>query len=82
MLRPWNGESKPALELSVEMVKMIEDIYLLSIVETDDEPEIHPENALDSPKYESYIEKISGLEKVDLRAVNTEDLFCFFLNIY
>lgn len=85
MLRPWKGEvksNKYALEVSAELVQMIEEIYMACIVETEDEPEIHPEKGLQSQTYESYIEKVSVLEKVDLMALNSEEIFCFFLNVY
>lgn len=82
MLRPWQGDAKPALDLSVEMVKMIEQIYQSSIVEIDDDAVIKPSEALQTDTYGSYIEMISALEKVDLNGLDRDELQCFFLNIY
>lgn len=70
MLRPWKGPVNNALIHSVELVKMIEEIYIEAIVETEDGSEIHPDKALQSSKYESYIENCSVLEKVDLSMLN------------
>jgi hypothetical protein len=83
MLRPWKTAVGNPLEHSVSLVRLIEEIYIEAIVEHEDTgSEIIPEKALKSSKYESFVQTVSVLEKVDLSLLNMDQIFCFFLNVY
>lgn len=55
MLRPFKDKVESALEVSHELVKIIEDVYREAIVEIDGTPKIIAEKALMSKQYENYI---------------------------
>ena len=82
MLRPWKNEVSNALEVSVQLVNFIEEIYGEAIVETEEGTEIHADKAIKSQQYESYLENASHLEQVNLQELDQEELLCFFFNVY
>lgn len=82
MLRPFKGTVFGALDTSVELVKLIEDVYREAIVEVDYATKIIAEQALVSKKYEDYISSVSKLEKVDLNFYSVQEAYWFFLNVY
>lgn len=82
MIRQCKEEVGEALDVSVELVKMIEEVYREAIVEVDFQTKIIAERALISRKYEQYISNASKLEKVKMSFYSIEEAYCFFLNVY
>ena len=82
LLRPWKGDINNALDVSAELVGLIEDIYKEALVEEDDCTQIYAEKALKSSKYDSFITNIAQLEKLDLDFKTYNEGLCFFLNVY
>jgi hypothetical protein len=82
LLRPWKGDVSNAVEVSSELVKLVEEIYKEALYEEDEYTEIRAEEALKSSKYNSYLTKISQLELVDLNFKTFNEGLCFYLNVY
>jgi len=82
MLRAYNGDTLNAIEVSYELVKLIEEVYRESIVEYDTGHKVVAERALISQQYERYIWNVGKLAKVDMKFYGPEDAYCFFLNVY
>lgn len=59
LLRPWKGEIGEPLAVSIELVRLIEEIYRQALIEIEDATEIHPDKALKSTSYDQYIENVS-----------------------
>jgi NIMA (never in mitosis gene a)-related kinase len=66
LLRPWKGDVGNALDVSAELVGLIEEIYTEAIFEGEESMEIHSEEALKSSKYDRFVTNIAQLELVDL----------------
>ena len=58
MLRTYKGQIGGALEVSVHLIKLIEEIYRLAIVEVEFTTKIIAEKALRSKKFENYISEV------------------------
>ena len=82
LLRPWKGEVSNAIDVSSELVRLIEEIYKEALYEDDEYTEIQAEEALKSSKYNSYLTKVSQLELVDLNFSSFNEGLCFYLNVY
>jgi serine/threonine protein kinase len=82
MLRPFKDKVESAVEVSYELVKIIEEVYREAIVEIDGVPKIIAEKALMSKQYEQYIWVVSKLEHVVLNFYSVGEAYCFFMNIY
>lgn len=82
VIRPWKGEVGNAVDVSSELVNLIEEIYKIALVENDEYTEIQAEEALKSPKYNSYLTKVAQLEMVDLNFRTFNEGLCFYLNVY
>lgn len=82
LIRPWKLDTKGALDVSVNLVGLIEQIYEEAIVEGEEATEIHADKALKSDKYNSYLTQCSHIDKIDLSELSPQELVCFFLNIY
>lgn len=66
MVRLWKGDVDNAIDVSAELVKLIEEIYFEAFVEEEDANVIHAEDALKSSKFDSFLSNIAQLERVDL----------------
>lgn len=66
LLRPWKGDVENALDLSADLVRLIDEIYNEALFEGEEATEILSEEALKSSKYDRFITNISQLELVDL----------------
>jgi hypothetical protein len=82
LLRPWKGDVENALDVSSQLVRLIEEIYREAIFEGEEAMEIHSEEALKSSKYDSFVSNIAQLELVDLNFRTFNEGLCFFLNVY
>lgn len=72
-IRLWKGEVNNPLEVSVSLVKMMEDIYSKSLIENDEEdepPVIDAAAVFKSTEFGTYQTKASELSKVDLSVLN------------
>lgn len=58
MFRSWRGNVSGALEISCALVRLIEEVYRLSIVEMDYQTKIIAEKAIKSKKYEKYLSNV------------------------
>jgi len=81
-LRPWKGEVRSALDVSVDLVVEIGEIFQDSIVEVDDNWVIDSEEAIKSQKYDDFISNIAQLEVIDLKFNTFNEGLCFFVNVY
>ena len=79
---PWNGEVSKAIEVSKELISLIEVIYKEVVSEDDEYTKIQVQQALKLPEYNSYITKVSQLELVDLNFTTFNEGLCFYLNVY
>ena len=79
---PWNGEVSKAIEVSKELISLIEVIYKEAVSEDDEYTKIQVQQALKLPEYNSYITKVSQLELVDLNFATFNEALCFYLNVY
>lgn len=82
LVRKWKGEVRPALEVSVNLVSKIEEVYKKAIVEEDGQSQIDVEQALNSTQYNGYLIACSELELVNLDPLNRDERIAFFLNVY
>lgn len=83
LLRPWKSHNiSSALEVSINLVKLIEGIYRLAIVEVDFTTKIIAGRALKSKMYETYMSEVSHLSKVELNFYSSLEALCFFVNVY
>ena len=83
LVRAWKGDTpKNALELSIELVAKVGDLYNEAVVEQDEETEIDAEKALQSGIYSQFLSAIAELEHVDLGNLSKYQTYAFFLNVY
>jgi len=72
-VRLWKGEVNNPLEVSIALVKMMEDIYGKSLIENDEEDEppiIDAAAVFKSTEFGTYLTKAAELSKVDINILN------------
>lgn len=96
MLRRWRDQVRGALEVSANLVPLIDQVYQQAIVqpdEADDDAEqvdgeeyaecvIDAEAAIKSTQYKAYINAACELERVSLHDMSIRERIAFFLNVY
>lgn len=83
MIRTWREEPGDAYEVSVNLIKLVEEMYAAAIVtDEDDDQVLDVEIAINSTKYQAFIKAVCELEKVNLATLNPSKRVAFFLNIY
>lgn len=83
MIRTWREEPGEAYEVSVNLIKLVEEMYANAIV-TDEEGDqvLDVEVAIKSTQYQGFIKSICELQKVDVNSLIPPRRVAFFLNIY
>ena len=82
MLRKWKSPVRGALEVSVQIVKKVEELYAKVISQDDEGVQLNVQAALKSPEYQAYLMAIAELEKINLNDMSQLEKVAFFLNIY
>lgn len=83
LVRTWREEPGEAYEVSVMLVKLIEEMYASAIVTDEDGDQVlDVEEAIKSTEYQAYIKAVCELQKVDISALEPSKCVAFFLNIY
>jgi hypothetical protein len=82
LVRRWKDEVRGALEVSVNIVSKIEEVYQIAMVEEDEQSTIDVESALKSTAYRGYLIAASELEKVNINELSQKERISFFLNVY
>ena len=78
MIIPWKNEIGNPIAISAELVKLIEEIFSEAFIEDEDQHILIAEQAISSSKFESFLSKISQLEKVVLNFKNYDEGLWFF----
>lgn len=83
LIRTWREEPGEAYEVSVNLIKLVEEMYAAAIVtDEDDDQVLDVEIAINSTKYQAFIKAVCELEKVNLATLTPPKCVAFFLNIY
>ena len=83
LVRTWREEPGDAYEVSVNLIKLVEEMYASAIV-TDEEGDqvLDVEVAIKSTEYQAYIKAVCELQKVNIILLKPSKRVAFFLNIY
>lgn len=81
LVRKCKSEPTGALEVSINLVNKIEEVYKQALDE-EDETIINSELALNSTAYDGYLQACSELAKIDISKLNRNERIVFFLNVY
>jgi len=81
-VRKWKSEVRGPMEVSVNLIPKVEELYKQAIVEDEDQNQIDVDLALNSTQYNSFIVACSELELVDISKLNNNERIAFFLNVY